>query len=113
MQNARNGMMVLAVSALLFGAGCATPETRQATAYKTLKSVQVAVDAALKVYGTATVTGRVTPEKQAEIEAKRSTYQVAFRLAVQAARNDLTVSPPADVQKLANELQLLISALPL
>lgn len=87
------------------------PETRQATSYKTLKSVQIAVDTAMKVYGTAVVTGDVSVERQAEIDVKHASFRSMFRLAIQAARNDLGAIPPADLQKLANELQLLITNL--
>lgn len=95
---------------LLPGCG-ATPETRQAATYKTLKSVQIAVDAAMKVYGTAVVTGHVAIEKQTEIDAKHMQYRSAFRLAVSVARNNLSTAPPADLQRLADELQRLITSL--
>lgn len=97
-------------SILLTGCG-ATPETRQSSSYKTLKSVQLAVDAAMKVYGTAVVTGRVSVEKQAEIDAKHGHYREAFRLTAQAARNDLNAIPSADLQRMADELQRIISSL--
>lgn len=113
MTKVRNNIVALAAVAMLLGVGCGTtPETRQATSYRTLKSVQIAVDAAMKVYGTAVVTGKISVEKQAEIDAKHATFRNMFRVSAQAARNDLAAIPPADLQKLANELQLLILTIP-
>ncbi len=83
----------------------------KAGAYQTLKAVQIATDAALQTYGTAVATNKVSLEKQAKVQAARTQYQEAFRLAVATARNDLAQSPPIDVQRLADQLILLISSL--
>jgi hypothetical protein len=107
----RTNLAALVVLALIVAGCSATPETRQAAAYKTLKSVQIAVDAAMRVYGTACATGKVTIERQAEIDGKHIAYRESFRLAVQAARGDVTSPPPLDLQKIANDLQFLILTL--
>ena len=92
--------------------GCKnTPQTAQAITYKTLKSTQIAVDAAMQVYGTAVVTGKVNFEKQMRIDRAHNQYRNAFRTAVQAAKGNLNGEPPVSVKKLAEQLQLLISGL--
>ena len=109
----RKAIGLVAITAwLLVQPGCGIFQgSQEAVSYKTLKSVQLTVDALMKTYGTAVVTGKVSPEKQLEIDMKHATYRGAFRLAVTAARNDLSTTPPTDLQQLANELQLLISSL--
>ncbi len=83
----------------------------KAGAYQTLKAVQIAVDSAMKVYGEAVVTKKVTIQKQTEIDGIHFKYRAAFRLAVEAARNDLSKSPPDGVTQWADELILIISSL--
>lgn len=96
----------------IFLTGCgATPETRQAATYQTLKSTQIAVDSAMKVYGAAVHSGKVSVEKQAQIDQAHVQYRGAFRAAVQAARGDVLAGPPAGLMQLADQLQLLITKL--
>ena len=83
----------------------------KAGAYQTLKAVQIAVDGAMQTYGTAVVTGKVSLSKQAEIDGIHLKYRAAFRLAVEAARSDLSKLPPEAVTQWADELILIISTL--
>lgn len=104
--------LTMPITLPLLTGGCGVfTGSRQAVAHKTLKSIQISVDALMKTYGTAVVTGQVSPEKQDAIDFKHAQYRAAFRSAVTLARSDLSTAPPEDLQQLANELQLLISSL--
>lgn len=92
--------------------GCqSTPESAQATAYRTLKSTQIAVDSAMKIYATKVVIGSVSVERQAKVDAAHAQYRAAFRTAVQAANGQLGGGAPENVKQLADQLQLLITNL--
>jgi len=92
--------------------GCkTTPQSAKAVTYKTLKSTQIAVDSAMKVYGTACAKGKVSLEKQARVDGAKAQFESAFATAVMAARGNLNGAPPVDVQMLAEQLQLLITNL--
>jgi len=91
--------------------GCNGARTAQGIAFQTLKTTQIAVDKAMKVYGTACATGRVSVAKQAQIDDIHARYRAAFRLAVTATRNDPAALTPEAVASLADELQTLITSL--
>lgn len=92
--------------------GCGTTlESRQAVSFQTLKSVQIAVDSAMKVYAVAAVTGAASLEKQREIDNAHAQYRTAFATAVHLARNDLTQIAPEEIVALATQLQVMISRL--
>lgn len=91
---------------------CVTPDgSSQSVAFHTLKSIQIAVDGAMRVYGTAVVTGKVSAGQQQAIETTHENYRQAFQAAVSLARSDLSSIAPTEVVRLANELQVLISRL--
>jgi len=92
--------------------GCrTTPQTAKAVVYKTLKSTQIAVDSAMKVYGTACANRKVSVEKQERIDRAHNQYRASFRAALVAAQGNNIGAPPVDVQMLAEQLQLLINQL--
>lgn len=101
---------------LVLGAGgCLTgcvggPRTAQAQAFLTLRSVWTSADAAMKVYGTACATGRVSAAKQVEVDQQYLRFRASWRLAVSIARSENAPAPP-EVQELADELQRLITNL--
>lgn len=79
--------------------GCKT-----ARSYKTLRSVAVAVDAALMAYGDAYQAGRITPEQRTAIKAAHLRYQSAMTTAVLAAQLNIKRPAPADLVALASSL---------
>ncbi|HNR70429.1 MAG TPA: hypothetical protein PKJ00_03495 [Verrucomicrobiota bacterium] len=93
--------------------GCANQQQpdNQAVAYKSLRDIWIGVDAAMKVYGTAVVNGKVSKEKEQEIDALYYKVRNSWRLAVEVARNNQALPAPEEVVRLANQLQQLIASL--
>lgn len=111
MNQLRNLAPVVLLSLVFALCPAMTCRQGKAGAYQTLKGVQIAVDSAMKTYGVAVVTGKVTLAKQAEIDGIHLKYRAAFRLAVELARSDLSQAPPEAVTQWADELILIISTL--
>jgi hypothetical protein len=96
----------IAFAPLLFTTGCqSTPE---ATAYNTLASIRVAVDAAEKVYSREVAAGRVTAAQQESADEKIVQFHAAYLVAVRAARTNYTTLATPDLQRLADALINLI-----
>jgi hypothetical protein len=93
------------LAVVLIFSGCAT------TPYKTLRTVAVSVDAARAYYADQIVAGKVSEERQAKIDAAVVKYQAAMNVAIAAARMDLKAPAPADVQRLASEVIVLVQQL--
>lgn len=103
----------LLVCALLVGAialSTACVGTPKSIAYKTLKSTEDTVDAAMRGYADAVVAGAVEQKVQDQVRIQYGRYQVAFEQAVQAAKLDLQTATPAEVAGLAAELTALIAS---
>lgn len=79
--------------------------------YHTLADTQIAVDRALRVYGSMCAAGKVTPQDQAVVDNAHAQYRVAFRVAVATASVNYKSLTPDDVQRLANNVLKLISKL--
>ncbi len=92
----------------MFIAGCTT--SQKAVAYKTLNVTALTVDSALKAYADVLVKGKVDQGTQIKVVQAKAQYEMGFKLAVEAAHNDLTTLTPAQVQALADKLLALIFA---
>lgn len=95
-------LSALAAFAILLS-GCKTTEP-EAKAYISLKSIQVAVDAAMQVYGEAYRAGKVSPETRAKIHSLHGKYRIAFSAAVEVARFDYSQAPPEGLVDLAKRI---------
>lgn len=98
--------IALLAGALLFGAGCTTPQ--QTVAYKTLATVSYSVDSAMKTFATAHVERLTSPDQDMEVRELHEKYQRVMNAAVRAARYDYSVAAPEDVAAIAAELTALI-----
>jgi len=106
-------MTIACLGLIVFTPGmtCRNGTTSAGVAARTLQGVQTAVDSAMRVYGTAVVTGRVSVEKQVQIDAAHAKYREAFRLALTASQGNLDFTAPENVIQLASQLQILITSL--
>lgn len=92
--------------------GCKTTQTPAVTvAFRTLETTQILVDKAMKVYGGLCARGKVTVEKQKEIDDYHAIYRESFRMAVIAAQFNYGAVTPDNVQSIVNELIQSISKL--
>lgn len=88
----------------LGSSGCATGRSAQSVAFLTLSGTAQTVDAAMRVYAKAAVTGKVSPEQQEKIDAIHDRYRLAIQVAVRLARHDWQQPVTANVATLATEL---------
>ena len=119
--NGAGPLLSLALSVALLGGlcvapvaltGCSTPSASPTvTTFTTLRDTQILVDRAMQLYAAGVVTGEVSTQKQAQIDKAHAQYRSAFRLAVTAARNDLTKLSNAELDALASEVIMLITSL--
>lgn len=97
----------LACLALLIGqTACKSP-----VAYKSLKTVATAADAALMAYGDAYRAGKITPDQRTAIKAAHLKYQAAMQTAIAAAQLDLNAPAPAELVSFATSLIATINTI--
>ncbi len=101
-------LLLFCVPVALVETGCTT--SQKAVAYKTLNVTALTVDAALKAYADALVKEKVDQATQIKVYYAKARYEMAFKLAIEAARGDVTKLTPDDVQRIADELLTLIIA---
>ncbi len=89
--------------------GCTT--SQQTIAFKTLKSVQDASVAGLKIYGAAYRKGDVDDATRVHVHVLYGRYQAAFELAIDAARFNYNAPAPPDLTAACNDLLALIALL--
>ncbi len=102
--------VLLGVPAISF-TGCATSQSTKQIAYKSLKSVQQASVAALKIYGAAYQRGEITPETREKVLTLYVKYQAAFELASTAAQFNYESPSTAELTAAVSELIQLIQTL--
>lgn len=95
----------------VFSGSSTNAPSSKAVAFKSLKSVQIAVDRAMKTYGGLVVQGKVSAENQVNVDALHEAYRRSFRIAVMSAKNGVDGQTPDDVAKIAQEIINLISQL--
>lgn len=91
--------------------GCATTTPPQAVVYHTLQDTQIAVDKAMRFYGSQCALGKVSVEKQEQVDLIHDQYRAGFRIAVTTARFDYKAITPDSLQQLTSDLLILISRL--
>tara|TARA_R110000868_G_scaffold114363_1_gene306511 strand:+ start:1870 stop:2196 length:327 start_codon:yes stop_codon:yes gene_type:complete len=89
---------------LLLVLGLASAVACKTASYKTLRTVATGVDAALKVYGDAYQSGKITPAQRTKIKAAHVKYQAAMNTAIAAARLDYDKPAPPELVSLATSL---------
>lgn len=93
--------------------GCATTQSTQKIIYKTLKSVQDASVAGLRIYGNAYAEGKITPEKKAQVDNLYKKYQAIFQTALDAAKLNYQAPVPQELTLAIQDLLNLINILKL
>lgn len=104
---------IFALGSLGILPGCSTPSAvpHESRLYYTLKDTHVLVDNAMRVYAVAVVNGSVSAATETRVDAAHERYRAAFQFAAETARGGLNSLTPEQVQRLADELVLLISQL--
>lgn len=101
--------LVCAPMPALFTA-CSTSPTTQAVEVQTLKSIGQAAEAAVALaadlYGARKITA---DQARAVMSFYNGTFQPAFRIAKDSARNNLAAIAPADLIALSTQLTILVS----
>jgi hypothetical protein len=102
-------LLAVALCAGLF-AGCKTVPPRTQV-YHALSDTQIAVDAAMKVYGRAHATGKITDDTRAKVHDAHAKYRAAFDAALTIAEFDFGKPTPENVSSAATALLNIISQL--
>ncbi len=100
--------MLLAVLPVMFFAGC---ETTQAGAYKSLAATSVAVEAAMNTYGELYRAGEIDAEEEAKVDEAYESFIAAYRVALTAAKFDVSAATPVELAAMASLLILEVDAL--
>lgn len=79
--------------------------------FKTLKQVGDLVDTTMQAYADAVVAGKVSEPDQNKVRDAYGKYRVAFHASVDAARLDLSQSPPEQVVATALSFVNLVTTL--
>ncbi len=102
-------LLILALSAALLSApvlivetGCVTPP--KTVAFQSLSAVNNTVNSALQAYSDLLVKGKVDQATQVKVFGAKLKYQLAFKLALEAASGNGDFPAQGDVVTLANEL---------
>jgi hypothetical protein len=111
--------LVLALSVATvatFSTGCmssqvAASKDPQAIAFASLWDAWSTVDAAMKIYGVQVREGKVSAERQAEIDAAHAKFQAAVNTGIQAAQFDWKSAPPAEIAAMATSIINLVTQL--
>lgn len=110
-------MVVLVIGCLpttftLLTAGCrATPKSPQAITFVTMKDTWAGVKSAMRVYADASARGKVSMEKQEQIDTAYEKFRVSFLATVKTARFNWSASTPAEQDALAQTVINLIKQL--
>lgn len=89
--------------------GCSTPASARNAQYATLKAVADTADAAVAESAHLYATGVITAAQAIQVKTfYDSRFQPAFRLAVAAARADLSSAASPDLLSLASQLSSLV-----
>lgn len=92
--------------------GCKTsPNSPQAITFLTMKDTWAGVKASMRVYADAAARGKVSMEKQAEIDSAYEKFRVSFLAATKTARFSWSDSTPAEQDALAQTVINLIKQL--
>lgn len=103
--------------ALALLSGCCTTPDKPTTPAKvlaapsasaTLKTVQTYVNSAMNRYETSVVAGRVSLEKQAQVDRAHGLYRTQYRNALKASKGNVNKRVTPNVQKAAVKLGELI-----
>lgn len=73
--------LILWLLVLSFNSGCKTPVTAEQAAYRTLGTVVVSVDGAMKAWGSYVETGQATVADEAAVKKAFDKYRNAMRVA--------------------------------
>lgn len=108
-------MVLITVAATPFGifvTGCtSTPQSPQAITFVTMKDTWAGVKASMRVYADAAARGKVSIEKQEQIDSAYEKFRVSFLAAIKTARFDWSASTPAEQDALAQTVINLINQL--
>lgn len=108
-------MVVIAVVGLFTPfviTGCReVPKAPQAVTFVSMKDTWSGVKAAMRVYADAAARGKVSIEKQEQIDSAYEKFRVSFLAAIKTARFDWSASTPAEQDALAQTVINLINQL--
>lgn len=92
--------------------GCKnTPTSPQAITFLTFKDTWSGVKAAMRVYADQAARGKVSLDKQTQIDDAYEKFRISFLAAIKAARFDWAASTPAEQDALAQNVITLINQL--
>ena len=91
--------------------GCVTPRTPEARVYDTFKTTYNAAYSSYESYCKLVVLGKVSKAEEAKVDAAWNDFRSAFTLSLRAASLNWSAATPAQVQKLAVDLNKLILSL--
>lgn len=101
---------LLVAAALLVGCKNLSPRGK---AFVALADTQIAVDAAMKVYGKAYAAGKISADDRAKIHDAHFKYRVAFSAALELVEFNYSAATPDSVSTLAANLLNIIAQLKL
>lgn len=106
-------LLCLLCPLLFLPSGCKgnNKPTAEAVVYQTLRTTQIAVDAAMQSYGVLVRAGKVDLAKQNTIDTVHETFRTSFIAAAKLAKQDWSTLTPVNVLALQNELLALVSKL--
>ncbi|KAF0176456.1 MAG: hypothetical protein FD161_2995 [Limisphaerales bacterium] len=90
------------LSLVFMSGGCHT--SPKAKTFLALADTARTVDAAMRVYATAAVAGKISAADQLKVDALHDRYRTAMQSAIRVARHDWTQPAPQSVLILATEL---------
>jgi hypothetical protein len=92
--------------------GCASIKpTPQGAAYLALYDTAQLVDSAMRTYGVACASGKVSGPEQEKIDSAHARYRIAFREAVKVARYNWNSASPASLIALSSDIIQAIGAI--
>ena len=109
--------MILLVAMLSLGCmttitGCSTvPKTREAIVFNAYRDVWTVAHSAYEAHCENVVQGKVSKEKEAQVDAAWNKFRLIFNAAVRATNQDWTQLPPASLDVAEAELLKLIRTL--
>lgn len=92
--------------------GCQTTQpTAEAVKYNTLRATWTVALSAHDVYSEMVVLGKVKPADQADVNRAWDDFRAAFKVAALLAERDLSSATPDNVERLKDDLIILIRSL--
>lgn len=90
--------------------GCGTTQTTEAKRFNSFRDVYAVTRAAYDGFCVRVVQGKVTRPDEARADRAWNQYRASFKLAFKSASLDWQSAAPADVQKLGEELVVLLNS---